>query len=54
MKYIYVISFLTFGTNIYQMLSNGYKIRKEAEVVARQLRACGHKDVRITKIDLPE
>lgn len=54
MKYIYVISFLTFGTHLYQMLPDGHKTRQEAEGVARQLRACGHKDVRITKINLPE
>ena len=54
MKYIYIVSFLTFGTNEYQVSPDGYKTHREAEEVARQLRTCGHKDVHITKINLPE
>lgn len=36
MKYVYIISFLTFGTNEYQTYLDGYKTRRDAEMVVRQ------------------
>lgn len=54
MKYIYIISFLTFNTNEYQTSPDGYKTRRKAEEVAKQLRACEHTHVCITKINLPK
>lgn len=46
---LYIISFKTFGTELFQISVNVFSKRKDAEKEVKQLRACGHTKVTIIK-----
>ena len=46
---IYIVTFQTYGTNEFQVSQNVFSKRKDAELEAKQLRACGHTQVTVVK-----
>ena len=46
---IYIVTFQTYGTNEFQISENVFPKRKDAEIEAKQLRACGHTQVTVVK-----
>ena len=42
---IYIVTFKTYGTETFQVAQNVFSKRKDAELEAKQLRACGHTQV---------
>ena len=46
---IYIVTFQTYGTGIFQVSYNVFSKRKDAEEEAKQLRACGHTQVTVVK-----
>ena len=46
---IYIVTFCTYGTNEFQVSQNVFPKRKDAELEAKQLRACGHTQVTVAK-----
>ena len=52
MLQFYVVTFCTYGTRIFQVSCNAFLLKKDAEQEAKELRACGHTQVKITRVDL--
>lgn len=48
-KFIYVIMYNAYGTGVWQVNQSSFELKKDAELEARKLRACGHKAVTIIK-----
>ena len=46
---IYIVTFQTYGTGEFQVSYNVFSKRKDAELEAKQLRACGHTQVTVVK-----
>ena len=46
---IYIVTFHTYGTGEFQVSYNVFSKRKDAELEAKQLRACGHTQVTVVK-----
>lgn len=46
---IYIVTFQTYGTGEFQVSYNAFSKRKDAEIEAKQLRACGHTQVTVVK-----
>ena len=46
---IYIVTFQTYGTGMFQVSENVFSKRKDAELEAKQLRACGHTQVTVIK-----
>ena len=46
---IYIVTFRTYGTETFQVAQNVFSKRKDAELEAKQLRACGHTQVTVVK-----
>ena len=46
---VYIVTFQTFGTGVYQVSNNVFTKRKNAEQEAKELRACGHTQVTVVK-----
>ena len=46
---IYIVTFQTYGTGEFQVSQNVFSKRKDAELEAKQLRACGHTQVTVVK-----
>ena len=46
---IYIVTFCTYGTGIFKVSYNVFSKRKDAELEAKQLRACGHTQVTVVK-----
>ena len=51
-KYVYILTFITYGTNVEQIDPDAFTTRKAAEREKSILRSCGHKKIKIIKIDL--
>lgn len=47
MKKIYVITYVSYMTNVEQVYCVGLNKKVEAETAKKQLKACGHTNVRI-------
>lgn len=46
---IYIVTFQTYETGMFQVSYNVFSKRKDAEEEAKQLRVCGHKQVTVVK-----
>ena len=46
---IYIITFCTYGTGMFQVSENVFSKRKDAELEAKQLRSNGHTKVTVVK-----
>ena len=46
---IYIVTFCTYGTGEFQVSQSVFSKRKDAELEARELRACGHTQVTVVK-----
>ena len=46
---IYIVTFQTYGTGMFQVSQNVFPKRKDAEQEAKELRACGHTQVTVVK-----
>ena len=49
---IYTVTFCTFGTNGLQQDPIAFLKRKDAEQEAKELRACGHTQVQVHKLEV--
>lgn len=52
MLQFYVVTFCAYGTGAFQVSYNAFLLKKDAEQEAKELRACGHTQVKITRVDL--
>ena len=48
-KYVYILTFKTYGTNMEQIYSESFRTRKDAEHEKTILRSCGHTNIKISK-----
>lgn len=46
---VYIVTFQTYGTGEFQVSNNVFTKRKDAELEAKRLRACGHTQVTVVK-----
>ena len=46
---IYIVTFQTYGTGMFQVSENVFSKRKDAELEARELRSNGHTQVTVIK-----
>lgn len=51
-KYVYILTFKTYGTNMEQIYSESFRTRKDAEHEKTVLRSCGHTNIKISKTNL--
>lgn len=51
-KYVYILTFKTYGTNMEQIYSESFRTRKDAEHEKTILRSCGHANIKISKTNL--
>ena len=45
----YIVTFATYGSGTPNVSLNSFKLRKNAEQEAKELRACGHTSVKVVK-----